>query len=273
MSFAARIGPVDSLKYAILGDSVECAKSLARLARNYSTDLLISQEVWQHSDAKFTGEPVGEVKLTSNTGLIGCFTLSGYRNEQGEAVIVEASSVVLPTPGQTSASDVTPSSFVVKSETKNTRWLINNGSQMVGPLSPKEIASRLFAQELDFDCECWAEGTGSSAQIKNAGIFSGSQDPQANLWLFDGETIHGPVSSGFVRTALGHGAIQPQTAYLCENSTVNGWVPLSVWDPDLFKASEENAAADDALRASLAPPKVQTNPTTESPVDPQKKAA
>ena len=122
-------------------------------------------------------------------------------------------------------------------EEKKGRWTVNNGSQIVGPLTPQEIAARLFAQELDFDCECWAEGSGKSAQIGTAGIYTGSEDAEAFLWVFDGETIHGPMSEGFLKTAIGHQAM-PLTAHICEKTTINGWKSLQEWHDAL--TSKEN---------------------------------
>jgi hypothetical protein len=119
---------------------------------------------------------------------------------------------------------------------KPMRWLVNNGSQIVGPLGAKEIAGRLFEQELDFDCECWVDGTGKSAQIGSAGIFSGSEDEGAVLWVFDGETIHGPISPGFLKTAVACGAIS-ENSFICENSTVNGWKTLQAWNSAIQPAA------------------------------------
>ena len=224
-ALAAWIGPLKQMTYTVIGDVLDCAKSLGHICANAGKDLLVSQDVWSQSDAKFTGEVGGEAKLTHETGLTYYYTISGYRNEQGEEVDV-------PAPIMEANAAIT-SAEIINKEKKSDRWLINNGSQIVGPFSAEEIAPRLFAQELDFDCECWSEGIGTSSQIKTSGIFSGSQDEDANLWLYDGKTIHGPMSPGFLRTAIGHGAM-PKTVFICENSTINGWLSLEAWDKTLF---------------------------------------
>ncbi len=105
---------------------------------------------------------------------------------------------------------------------KEVKWLVNNGSQIIGPLTQREVVLQLYTQELDFDCECWAEGSGNTAQIKEAGIFTGSEDPKASLWMYDGEMIHGPVTPGFILTALNQGAIR-ESIFICDTSTVQGW--------------------------------------------------
>jgi class 3 adenylate cyclase len=284
LGLAARLGSAKSLKYTVAGEVVNCAAALDDLSYSAGTDLLISHEIWQQSEAKFVGDSLGETKLTPDTGLTGVYSISGYRNEQGQVVLVEPIK-----DSEASTSETNPSAPtawlhpVIKTE-KDLKWLVNNGSQIIGPLTPKEIALRLFAQELDFDCECWEEGTGNSAQLKDSGVFSGSDDHDANLWIFDGETVHGPVSQGFLKTALGHGAIQ-QSVFICEGSTVSGWKPLSRWDLDVApaKASSDLQSPQNPLRASLAPPQphpasIHSFKTTEHPVPtaasaPTKKAA
>jgi hypothetical protein len=57
-------------------------------------------------------------------------------------------------------------------------------------------------------------------------IFTGVDDDKASIWVFDGETVHGPVTIGFVHTAVQHGALKSDV-YICEQSTVNGWKPLA----------------------------------------------
>ncbi|MEO5969786.1 MAG: adenylate/guanylate cyclase domain-containing protein [Bdellovibrionia bacterium] len=224
-ALAARIGIVKQMSYTVIGDVLNCAKSLSQISAGAGRDILVSQDVWSQSDSKFVGEVAGEAKLTHETGLTYYYTLSAYRNEQGQEVEVPAPVV------EAGAENNSPE--VINKEKKSERWLINNGSQIVGPFGPEEIASRLFAQELDFDCECWSEGIGTSSQIKSAGIFSGSQDEDATLWLYDGKIVHGPMSPGFLRTAIGHGAM-PRTVFICEKSTVNGWLSLESWDKTLF---------------------------------------
>ncbi|MGZ3699542.1 MAG: hypothetical protein ACXWP5_15465, partial [Bdellovibrionota bacterium] len=210
-------------------------------------------ETWQQSEARFTGEQIGEAKLTADTGLTSYYRLTGYRDQEGQEVLVEA----LNTPMPEAVPDGAARSAVAAEEpipgnARPKRWLVNNGSQIIGPLTPEEIAVRLYSQELDLDCECWAEGNGNSAQIRSAGIFSGSEDEGASLWLFDGNTVHGPLSPGFLRTALLHGAL-PHDAWICQDTTTSGWKTIAHWDP------------------TLAPPKA-TAPT-EASVDSQQGAA
>lgn len=260
VGIAARIGPLMQLKYTGAGEVLSCAKALYKNAFAHKTDLLVSQDTWQLSEGKFVGDLVGEAKLTPDTGLTSFFTISGYHNEEGQVVTVEAS--------QISEAGESENSDTQISGQKILKWLVNNGSQIVGPFTAREIASRLFAQELDFDCECWAEGNGTSAQIKTAGIFTGSDGPSASLWMFDGEMIHGPISPGFVFTAVGHGAI-PQQVYICEGSTISGWKSFDNWSKNL----SSNQLPSDLPESSFKPPSRVKSQSLADSEDPEKKAA
>ncbi len=220
----ARLGAPSQEDYTVLGEGFVGAKALSQLTVASQSDLFISKEVWEQTDGQFQGEWKGEVKLTKNIGLTGYYTISSYKNERGEWVTFQTPENFLAV----DSGELTLSHVIAK-ENKISRWLVNNGSQIEGPFNAQEIASRLFAQEFDFDCECWEEGIGSSAQIKTAGIFSGSQDDLADLWLFDGEMVHGPMKLAFLQAAVNHGAVE-SSVYICSKSTINGWKKLSEFE-------------------------------------------
>ena len=99
---------------------------------------------------------------------------------------------------------------------------------MIGPLDAQGIAEALFSQEIDFDCECWREGTGESSTVRECGLFSSSDDSDSSLWVYDGQNLHGPMTAGFLGTALLSGAISGEH-FVCEGSTVAGWLKVSEW--------------------------------------------
>ena len=221
----AKLGAPEDAKVTCVGEAVLCARSLDRLAANAGIDLLFSQDIWSVLEGRIPGKCAGESPLTTVTGLTQVYSVSGGKME---------SLFENETPGFSGTR-----SLMIKRD-KPKRWLINNGSQIVGPWGDTEIAQRLFAQELDFDCECWEEVSGKSGRIGDSGMFSGSQDEGAILWIYDGQTVHGPVSAGFLRTALICGAIA-RSAFVCEGSTVNGWSSLES-SADGFEAEELKAA-------------------------------
>ncbi|MBI2711935.1 MAG: hypothetical protein HYX41_03580 [Bdellovibrio sp.] len=239
---------------SVIGDTVRCAEALDRLTLDHNTDALVSHDVWSKVENEFVCETVGEATLTRVSGLRSFGLLKGFRDlakgVNGQEVPVQSVTGEL-VPSENEKAEILENRTVVftaPKEEKPKRWSVNNGSQIVGPLGPEEIAALLFTQELDFDCECWAEGTGKSALIRSAGIFLGSEDQDAQLWAYDGKTIQGPFSPGFLKTALMHGAL-PLTVLVCDTSTINGWKKLEEF-PSLSISKESSDPAPEA-----SPPK------------------
>ncbi|MFZ9594861.1 MAG: adenylate/guanylate cyclase domain-containing protein [Bdellovibrionia bacterium] len=214
----------------LLGDLIPCARSLKYLASSLGSDLLISEELWLKLPGKLIGQHLGSATLTPHSGLVNYFALQGYFTEEGQEVLIP----------EISSDPIEEVSFIHSAlkDQKPKRWLMNNGSQILGPCTPEEIALKLFSQELDFDCECWAEGLGTSSSIAESGMFghASTESPEQGLWVFDGKTIHGPMNLGFLKTALIHGAISSEV-HLCEGSTVYGWHALKQWNPELLASA------------------------------------
>lgn len=225
LALAGKIGPESGL--SVIGEVLACARRLGQVGTSIGTDLLVSEDVWGLAGSRFIGLRSGEGKLSGGTGIRGYFSLSGYRDEQGLEVPVAGwkspEGEALPF----EAEALTNPGLVVQTPPED-RWLVNNGSQIVGPLTAREVAARLLVQELDFDCECWKENSGTPSSIAESGMFTGSEGEGASIWLHDGETIHGPLTEGFLRTALTRGALT-EGSHACERSTVNGWKLVKDW--------------------------------------------
>jgi class 3 adenylate cyclase len=227
-----RLGVVPDLRQSVTGEAPACARALDRVALAHGRDFVVSHEVLRSAHGVFTGETLGETRLTADTGLTACYWVQDFREdaEVTEARIEASQSVPAPshagerlTGGETRDVHIAQ----VAGSVRASRWLVNNGSQIVGPFTADEIAKMLFSQELDFDCECWHEETGRASRLEAAGIFTGgSEDASACFWVYDGKSVHGPVTEGFIRTALTHGAFGAE-AYVCENSTIAGWRKLT----------------------------------------------
>jgi class 3 adenylate cyclase len=211
----ARIGPASEMRVGVIGEALACARALDRLGLASGTELVISREVLKAADGSFAGSLLGEARLSAETGLTTYYAVEPDQSTAKILAFRKPGSPERLTGGETRLHIVTP-------ETEPPRWQVNNGTQMVGPFTAKELAARLFSQELDFDCECWSEEKGRQAQISSANIFSGSNDEGAHLWVYDGQTVHGPVSEGFLRTAITRGAIS-EKSFVCEGSTIKGW--------------------------------------------------
>ncbi|MDR3607900.1 MAG: hypothetical protein P4M08_11045 [Oligoflexia bacterium] len=219
MGLVANVGPAGNRSRTTVGDVSVNARALALLSPSVETDLLVSQAFWEQVAPGFVGSRAAEANLTSLSGLTACYRIKGYHDEDGKSVLTPMPSISPAVIGlDPKLQEVVPDSV---------RWLVNNGTQIVGPFSASEIASQLYAMELDFDCECWREGAGDRRSIAKAGLFGElSEDTAAELWVYDGKTIHGPVTEGFLKTALQHGAVQ-ESDLVCQSSTISGWRKVS----------------------------------------------
>jgi hypothetical protein len=221
-----------------VGEVLAHARALALLAPSVGTDFLTSQTFWEQIAPGFVGEPAAEANLTTLSGLKACYRIKGYRDEDGKSVIMQISSTF------PAASGGGPQLQKVVSNAP-TLWMVNNGTQIYGPFSSEEIASRLYALELDFDCECWPEGTGARKSIAMSGMFGEPSDAGsgASLWVYDGKTVHGPMTEGFLRTALAHGAMSKEF-WVCRESTVTGWHKIG----EFLAAAEKTVVSTTALQ-------------------------
>lgn len=198
----------------VVGDPVVHARALSQLAVSVGTDLLVSQDLWNLTDRQFIGRHAADATLTHMSGLRACYTVRGYRNVDGKTVLVE-----IPRINRQDSRGGPQLQEIIPPEA---RWMVNTGSSILGPLTAAEVAQRLYSLDLDFDSECWVEGKGKRLPLFRSGIFGGSDESDAAYWIFDGNTIHGPMSEGFLKTALQHGAVSP-SSFVCQGSTVNGW--------------------------------------------------
>ncbi len=208
----AFVGPAGRRRDVLIGEIHACARALERIAESSGVDFLITHSLRDQLEGHWNSKPLGEAKLTAHSGLTEYYWVE-------DATITQ---LAKPATAEGQAVSDTPPGELIK------RWLVNNGTQMVGPLDAPAIAAQLFAQELDFDSECWTEGSGESSRIESAGIFTGTQEEAASLWAYDGKTVHGPLTQAFLMTALVRGAL-PSTSFICEKSTVTGWTPAALW--------------------------------------------
>jgi hypothetical protein len=242
------VGEVGSRRVQPMGGVYGPATTLRELAQHAGLDLLISESVRQGLEEVLLTQSVGERKLSQVSGLTALYAVEGYRDGSGAEVrtwtsysgsIEEARKKTAPEAAATATAQ---------------RWFVNNGSKILGPMDASAIASALFTQEIDFDSECWREGTGESSLIRSCGLFSETEDSEAQLWVYDGTQLHGPMTKGFLQTALTSGAISLEHS-VCEGSTVHGWTLISDWKkgksgPPPFKPSDEHAESESPRKAA-----------------------
>jgi hypothetical protein len=213
------VGPESIHEQTVVGEVIARSRALSQIAVSLRTDILVSEELWSKVSQKYIGERLAEAHLTAFENVTVCYRLHGYFGEHGQQVWVKG-------PKQT----LDPASCHidaprVEKNAESKLWRVNNGSQILGPLTAKEVARALYALDLDFDCECWEEGQGDRVTIEQSRMFGTEVEPDARFWVFDGDTVHGPLTEGFLKTGMGR-HVFPRDAYVCENSTVFGWKPL-----------------------------------------------
>lgn len=215
---------MQTIQNVYLGDPAQRARALSQLSMSLGTDLLISESLWSYVSKQFIGERLAQAQLTAQGVRTAVFKVQGYWNEQGQKIFVsgiESSMQDIPA----IARQIDAPKIEVTSQDRT--WTVNNGNQIIGPILPKDIAKLLYTQDLDFDCECWS-ADGNRVTIAKSGMFGVAEDPEARFWIFDGETIHGPLTEGFVRTGVSR-KIFKKEASVCESNTLSGWKLIKVW--------------------------------------------
>ncbi len=208
----------ESEQLSAVGEVVNCARALMHLSADGGMNLLISHDLYLLIHTAYQTQMVDERRLTQDTGVTKCYSVTGYR-QKGEG----ADTVHLPASPTAEASQDSTKFGTMILNTQEVRWTVNNGSQIVGPFDDQKIAQMLFSQEIDFETECWSEKDGKRSTIAFSGIFKGSEDPKADLWVYDLKTVHGPLTPSFVLAAMTQGAL-PTKSWVCQKSTINGWI-------------------------------------------------
>ena len=268
---AAHLGPSGELQYSVAGDVIQQAATLEGVALSQKKDLLISDAICKHLEGQFQTKALGEVKLTAVSGLVQFHEVLAQLSPEGQWMEVPVHPSAVQDSSPVGAILETHSIEVLTQPQREPRWVVNNGNQIIGPFSPSEVSRLLFAQELDFDCECWEETSGQAAQIKDSGMFSGAgEDQTAHLWMYDGESIHGPISLGFIQIARSHASLSSQI-WICDSSTINGWKTM-----DEFLVSQANSpshSVNDPVSSpetlspeAPSPPQIEGIPPLDSPL-------
>lgn len=221
------IGPENCRHESMVGEVIARARALAQIGLALRSSILASEELWMTVSPRYLGERVADASLTAIGNSTSCYKVCGYVNERGEKVwMKDAEPKVNPENCKIDAPRIEPlSDSKTEKNEKLTLWHVNNGSRVLGPLSAIDVARALYSLEIDFDCECWQEGTSERLPIEKSGMFGEGNEPNATFWVFDGDTVHGPLTEAFLRTSLGKTSF-PRDSYFCEKTTVLGWKPL-----------------------------------------------
>jgi len=229
------IGPENDRRVSVVGEVIARARALSQIALSLGANLLSSEELWSSHPNRYLGQRVAEAHLTAFENITAVYKVRGYFGEQGQEIWLKGSADKLDP-----ASCPIDAPRIEKSD-QPSLWRVNNGSQILGPMSARDVGRALYSLDLDFDCECWEEGRGNRVTIEKSGMFGAGEEADAFFWVFDGETVHGPLTEGFLKTGMGR-KVFPRDSYVCEKSTVNGWRPLIELRASLNEVSKETVA-------------------------------
>jgi hypothetical protein len=236
----------------VVGEATDRARAFSQIALSLGSEFLASEQLWSQVSSRYQGEKVVHVNLRVVEPSETAYKVLGTVVEE---TIPQPVSLKIEIPR---VEELSPDAL----------WRVNNGSQILGPMSVQDIARALFALDLDFDCECWEEGRGNRVAIENSGMFGNPTGLDARFWVFDGTNLHGPLSEEILKEGLG-GKKFPRESYVCERSTLNGWKPLIEIRAALKEADQTEKVVNQDVKGEPKPANIPQIPPQFAPEESQ----